>query len=261
MHLSKAELKYLRSLSQKKVRAEEKKFLVEGWRAVKDALDSSFEIELLATTPEFQDHHDSGPILNQAKGRKIPLWEINDIELNQISDTVHAQGIVALVRQKQQPLDSILKKSSHLVVVADAVSDPGNAGSIVRTSDWFGADAVLFGNGSVEIYNEKVVRSTAGSVFHLPVIESPDLFADIRNLKTKGFNVVATAGDGTTSLNDFTPPPKTAIVFGSEAHGISKQVRDAADNVLKIPGYGRAESLNVGVACGIVLAHMRNKRA
>ena len=258
MHLSKSEVKYLRSLSQKKVRAEEKKFLVEGWRAVTDALESSFRIDFAAMTPAFRENGEHRGILDKLEQARIPQKEITEIELNQICDTAHAQGIVALVHQRGQQFDEVLKKDAKLVVVADGVADPGNAGSIVRTSDWFGVDAILFGKGCVELYNEKVVRSTAGSIFHIPSVENIDLPHALKALKKKGFLVVSTAADGGTSLDGFKPPERTAVIVGSEAQGIGREVRALSDVVLKIGRFGKAESLNVGVACGIVLSHLKS---
>ncbi|MGB2869209.1 MAG: RNA methyltransferase [Bacteroidota bacterium] len=261
MQLSKSEVKYLRSLSQKKVRAEEKKFLVEGWRTVKDALESSFSIDFAAITDAFRENSEHHAILDQLKEQKITQKEITEIELNQVCDTVHAQGIVALVRQKEQRLELSVGKDAKLVVIVDGVSDPGNAGSIVRTSDWFGVNAILFGTGCVELYNEKVVRSTAGSIFHIPIVENVDLSVGLKSLKEKGFLVVSTAADGKTSLEEFKPPERTAIIVGSEARGVSEEARALSDVVLKISKFGKAESLNVGVACGIVLSHLKSRHS
>jgi TrmH family RNA methyltransferase len=258
MRISKSEIKFLRSLRQKKVREVEKKFIVEGWRPLKDALNSGFRMEYVALTAQLAANPDHQAIIAELGSRKVELKELNEIELRQVSDTVHAQGVIALVEQKQHSLDKILSGKKGLFVYADHISDPGNVGSIVRTCDWFGVDALLLSEGCVELYNEKVVRSTSGSIFHIPVIEHVIASDLLPRLKALGFWVVATAGDSKSGYLDVHYGEKNVIAFGSEASGVSKEVRQLSDEVVKIPQRGRAESLNVGVACGIVLSHISN---
>ncbi|HLA68803.1 MAG TPA: RNA methyltransferase [Bacteroidota bacterium] len=258
MRLSKNEAKYLRSLSQKKVRQAERKFLLEGWRALKDGLNSSFVIESVNVLPRFLEDNDYQGILNAVRERHVPIKELSEIELRQISETVHAQGVIAVVRKKDQELSERLLKQSEVIVAADAVSDPGNIGTLVRTSDWFGADLVMLGNGCVELYNEKVVRSTVGSLLHLPIVENVDLPAELAQLKRSGFRITALSGDGKTEYQNTEWGRRNVIVLGSEAHGVSKETMSVADSVVRIPKFGRAESLNIGVACGIVLAHLKS---
>jgi TrmH family RNA methyltransferase len=109
----------------------------------------------------------------------------------------------------------------------------------------------------VELYNEKVIRSTVGSIFHLPIVEAVDLPSVLKDLGSKGFSVVGFSGDGKMEYTKRQASPREIFVFGSEAHGFSREVKSAIDEVVRIPRYGKAESLNVGVACGIVLAHAR----
>jgi len=257
MRISKNEAKYLRSLSQKKVRQTERKFLLEGWRALKEAMNAQVVVESINVLPRFLEDADYQNILNEVRQRHIPLRELSEIELRQISETVHAQGVIAVVQKKDQELSDRILKKSDVIVAADAVSDPGNVGSLLRTSDWFGADLVLLGSGCVELYNEKVVRSTVGSLFHLPVVEDVNLPAELAELKKSGFRITALSGDGKTDYQSAEWGRKNVIVLGSEAHGVGKEVRSVADSVVRIPKFGRAESLNVGVACGIVLAHLK----
>ena len=258
MRLSKNEVKYLRSLSQKKVRQAERKFLLEGWRALKDGLNSTFVFESVNVLPRFLEDKDYETILIEVRQRHIPLKELSEIELRQISETVHAQGVIAVVQKKDQELSDRLLKKSAMIIAADAVSDPGNIGSLLRTSDWFGADLVLLGTGCVELYNEKVVRSTVGSLFHLPVVENVDLVVELGELKRLGFRITALSGDGKVEYQKAEWGRRNIVVLGSEAHGVSKEIRSVVDSVVRIPKFGRAESLNVGVACGIVLSHLKN---
>lgn len=259
MHLSKNEIKYLHSLSQKKVRQTEKKFILEGWRALKEALNSSFQIELVAVLPQFLENPDYAKTISEIEERKILVKELTELELKKIADTVHSQGIIALTHQRASSLDHSLLRRSSLIVVVDSISDPGNLGSIIRSADWFGVDAVLLGKGCVELYNEKVVRSTVGSIFHLPIIEGVDLQQALPELKKNDFWVMAASADGKESYILAKAKAKNVLVFGNEAHGVSREIRGMADTVVKIPKFGHAESLNVGVASGILLAHLREK--
>ena len=259
MKLSKAELKYCRSLLQKKVRQTERKFLLEGWRALKELLNSPIKVEMAAVHPRFLDDPDYEKLLKELESRGIPVKEADDIQLQQMADTVHAQGIVAVVQQKHDELERIPLDRASVIVAVDAVGDPGNLGSIIRSSDWFNVDALLLGRGCVELYNEKVVRSTVGSIFHIPIVEGVELPAVLKQLGTKGFSVVGFSGDGKLDYTKRRVARKEVYVFGSEAHGISREVRGAVDDIVRIARYGKAESLNVGVACGIVLAHQRTQ--
>ncbi len=257
MKLSKAELRYCRSLSQKKVRQAERKFVLEGWRALKEVLNSATKVVMVAVLPRFLDDPDYARLLSALESRGIPVKEADELQLQQIADTVHAQGVVAVVQQKHDELERISLERASVIVAADAVSDPGNLGSIIRSADWFNVDALLLGRGCVELYNEKVVRSTVGSIFHIPVVEGVDLPSALKQLGSKGFSVVGLSGDGKVDYTNRRLSRKDVFVFGSEAHGISREVKNSVDEVVRIPRYGKAESLNVGVACGIVLAHAR----
>ena len=175
MNLTQAEIKYLRSLQQKKYRDIERKFLLEGWHPLRDALESNFSIEMIAALHETNQNPEHQSILSLAKNRGIPIKELKELHLKQITDAVHSQGVVALVHQQIEIFGIENLRSAKFMVACDNVSDPGNLGTILRTCDWFGVDAVLLSEGCVSLYNEKVVRATAGSIFHLKVFENLDL--------------------------------------------------------------------------------------
>jgi len=257
MEITKNELKYLASLSLKKVRRSERKFLLEGWRALREAESSSARIEYVAVVPEQLDARNHRPLIEALRKKKIPIKEISSRDLQKVGDTFHAQGVVALIHQRNSSIDDIRIDGSVFVVALDGISDPGNLGSLIRTADWFGARAVLLGEGCVELHNEKVVRSTAGSLFHLPIIENVSLTGVSATLKGMGFSIASLSADGSRTIEEVEFAEKQLLVFGSEAHGIKEQIRSISDHVLRIPKFGNAESLNVVVACGIVLAHAR----
>jgi TrmH family RNA methyltransferase len=260
MRITKAEIKFVRSLSQKKVRQEERKFVLEGWRALKEVLNSSSKVDMVAVLPRYLGDPDYEGILSKLRERGSVIRELSEAELSQLADTVHAQGVVAVIQQKSHALNADRLGSDSVIVAADAVSDPGNLGSIVRSCDWFDVDLLLLGRGCVDLYNDKVVRSTVGSILHLPVVEGVDLPATLGSMRQRGFSIVAFSGDGKQPYTELQPHGKVVYAFGNEAHGVGREVRAVADSVVRIPKYGKAESLNVGVACGIVLAHMRARQ-
>jgi TrmH family RNA methyltransferase len=258
MYVTQAEIKYLRSLQQKKYRDAERKFLLEGWRPLHDALESGFCIEMIAVLPGAHQNTVHQSALALAKNRDIPVKELKEVQLRQISDAVHSQGVIALVHQHVEPFDAKLLHSAKFIVACDTVSDPGNLGTILRTCDWFGVDTVLLSEGCVSLYNEKVVRATAGSIFHLKVFENLDIKAALSHLQSDSFRLVAASLDG-KPLNSSILQERSILILGSEAHGVNPDILQQADELLCIPRFGKAESLNVGIACGIFLSHWRNQ--
>ena len=259
MNVTQVEVKYLRSLQQKKYRDAESKFLLEGWRPLRDALGSNFSIEMIAVKPEAGQNSEHQSILALAKNRSIPIKELKEVQLKQVSDEVHSQGIVALVHQQTETFDIQCLRSAKFIVACNNINDPGNLGTILRTCDWFGVDAVLLSEGCVSLYNEKVVRATAGSIFHLKIFENLDFKTTLSHLKSESFRLSATALDGKPFNSTFLPQEKSILILGSEAHGVNPDILQQADEVLSIPRFGKAESLNVGIACGIFLANWRNQ--
>lgn len=258
MYLNQSEIKYLRLLQQKKFRDAEHKFLLEGWRPLRDALYSSFHIEYIAILAGESEKHEHRAILALARERRILVKELKEMQLKQVSDTVHSQGVIALVHEQTKIFDPEKIQPAQLIIACDRINDPGNLGTILRTCDWFGADAVLLSERCVSLYNDKVIRSTAGSIFHLRVFENIDLDLALPNLKSEGFKVIATALNGKT-LKEYSLPEKVVLLLGNEARGVNPQLIQQADTVVSIPRYGQAESLNVGIACGIFLEHWRNR--
>ncbi len=260
MRISKSEIGFIRSLGQRKVRDSEKKFLIEGWKSLEDALRSEHRILFVAAAGESMNDPDHLEIFRDLKSRRMVVRELTGTEMKNVSDTVHSQGVVAVVEQGRVTLEGVLAMPSRLLVIADRVADPGNMGTMIRTCDWFGVDALLLSVGCVDAYNEKVVRSTSGSIFHIPIIENIETARTTHLLKEKGFRVFATAGDAPSSFTQMHYGEKNVLIFGNEASGISDEIRLLADDVLSIPKRGKAESLNVGVACGIILSHVSNSR-
>jgi TrmH family RNA methyltransferase len=178
--------------------------------------------------------------------------EISAKDAAALSETVTPQGLVAVCRLEQPALADVLAAAPRLLAVLVEPNDPGNLGTIVRTADAAGADAVLL-VGGVDPYNGKAVRASAGSLFHLPVVEDVDVVA----LPGAGLQVLATTGAGDRDLDDVADAGRlarpTAWLFGAEAHGLPDRVLAAADLRVRVPIHGRAESLNLASAAAVCL--------
>ena len=140
-----------------------------------------------------------------------------------------------------------------MVLALDGVSDPGNVGTVIRTADWFGVEAVLLGGDCVELHNPKLVRATMGALFRVPTYEVENVAAELARLRSSGFEIFAAAADGDTRWDAWTSNRRRALVLGSEAEGVSDEARAVGAKSLAIPRKGGGESLNVAIAAGIFL--------
>ncbi|WP_254549013.1 TrmH family RNA methyltransferase [Catellatospora tritici] len=225
------------------------RFLAEGPQAVREALAAGAVRELFVT--------ESGRTRHRDLLRGEPFSVVTDEAMDALADTVVPQGVVAVCDLLDVALDAALAKRPKLVAVAVEIRDPGNAGTVLRTADAAGADAVVFAGDAVDPYNPKCVRSSAGSLFHLDVVRAPDAAATLAALRGAGLRTLATSGYGAADLDDLIDDGSlaapTAWLFGSEAHGLPDDLRDAADAAVRVPIHGRAESLNLAAAAAICL--------
>ncbi len=203
-------------------------------------------------------------LLIRARAAGIRTALVTDKAVASLTDTVHPQGLVLVCRRDAPDTGQVLR-GAHLVAVLVGVADPGNAGTVIRTADAAGADAVLLAGDAVDPYNPKCVRASMGSLFHLPVLTERSTDAALTALRAAGLGVVAADGHGETELgpatDDLLAGP-TAWVLGSEAHGVPEELAAAADARVRIPIRGRAESLNLATAAAVCLyasvrAHQR----
>jgi len=257
--VSQFQFKYFQKLTRKKYREQEKRFLIEGAKLVQEVLQSEWKLETLLLHRDFLMTESARDTLRLAEAVHCELLEISSDELKKLSDTVTPQSIIGVVAARPQLLDSVLTGDAHrcLVVALDDVADPGNVGTILRTCDWFGVDAVVLSKSSVEVFNPKVVRSAMGSLFHLLICADADLSSVLKSAKRNGFEIIATAIEGGRMLPAIDFRPKTVMVFGNEARGVSPEITQLADQLMTIPKHGRAESLNVAIASGVAIGYWR----
>ncbi len=248
-------VKEARKLSRRSVRTERRLFLADGPKAVEGALSvEACVVEVFATQAALDHYAD---LLVDA-----PVTLVDDRALAALSDSVSPAGVVALCRHIDAPLGHVVAVAPRLLVICADVRDPGNAGTVIRTADAAGADAVVLAGQSVDAYNPKTVRATVGSLFHLPFAVEPDAAAAVRAAQHRGLTVLAADGEGDVDLFDADLDGPTAWLFGNEARGLPDDLTALADRRVAIPIHGRAESLNLATAAAVCLyASARAQRA
>jgi TrmH family RNA methyltransferase len=258
---SNARLVASRHLTDRRHRQAQGLFLAEGVQAVREALrarraSSIFVTEdALARNAELLAGLPVGGIgVGGISVGGVSVDVISAKAAASLSETVNPQGIVAVCRIEQP---SALSSSDQLVVVLVDANDPGNAGTILRTADAAGASTVIFAGDSVDPYNGKCVRASAGSLFHVRVIMAGDPLTVLDSCRAAGLACLATSGHGSADLDDLIDHGRlsapTAWVFGNEARGLPQDVIDAADLAVRVPIYGAAESLNLAAAAAVCL--------
>lgn len=244
-----------RRLRRRKDRDATGLFLAEGPQAVREALARERLVRELFLTPDALDRHRS--LVDAARGAAVTLSPITDDGLDSLAETVSPQGVIAVCGHLDVSLAHTLTNRPRLVAVLVGVRDPGNAGTVLRTADAAGADAVIFAGETVDPYNGKCVRASAGSLFHVDVVRADEAIQVITVLRDAGLTVLAADGYGATDLDtladDGALGTPTAWVFGSEAHGLPADVAEATDARVRVPLHGRAESLNLAAAAAVCL--------
>ncbi|MDX3075179.1 RNA methyltransferase [Streptomyces sp. MI02-7b] len=250
-----------RRLAKRSFRGKERRFLAEGPQAVREAMAHLVEVYV---TPEAAERH--AGIVAAARAAGVPVFTATDEVVAEMSDTVTPQGVVGLCRFLDTPFEEILRARPRLVAVLAHVRDPGNAGTVLRCADAAGADAVVLTDASVDLYNPKAVRASVGSLFHLPVAVGVPMETVVGGLRGAGVRLLAADGAGErdldTELDEGTMGGPTAWIFGNEAWGLPEETRALADEVVRVPIHGRAESLNLATAAAVCLyASARAQRA
>jgi len=266
--VSQARVKAARRLGKRAFRDQERKFLAEGPQAVREALRyAPGAVTDLFTTATARGKH--ADLIAEADKHDVPVHDIADSLMAELAQTVTPQGLLAICGFVDKPLDQVLSSQTRLVAILANVRDPGNAGTVLRAADAAGADAVIFADASVDPYNGKCVRASAGSLFHLPVVVGVRLSETAARLGDSGLTIVAADGGAERTLDDQAVRQalrqNTAWLFGNEAWGLPADLKQHADTTVAIPIYGKAESLNLATAAAICLyasasAHVERSR-
>ena len=232
-------------LKKRALREEDRRFLVEGAQAVAEALAEDGRLLSLFV----QD--DLDPLAVRATQASVAVDMVTDRVMERLTSTVTPQGVVGVAPFLDVPLDSLVPPGA--VAILHEVRDPGNAGTILRSADAAGAAGVVFAGSSVDVYNPKSVRASAGSIFHVPVTRDVATEDAIATLRSQGFAIVAMDMHGDGDLFEADLPRSPAFVFGNEAHGLPGAILEAADRRIRVPQAGRAESLNLAAAATVCL--------
>ena len=246
-------VKEIARLSQKDARYETGLFLLEGPQGLKElAQYPELAQEVFVTESAMERYSVEISALEKAG---VAIEQVSMRVMEKIADTKTPQGIVSVVHHIDVEFSEIVATSPKLVVLLDRIQDPGNAGTIIRAADAAGADAVVFSTGSVDPYNSKVVRSTAGSLLNVPISVGVNLLEAVIELQGAGVQVLSTSarGDSLPDLPHGLLATASAWIFGNEAGGVGSELAAVADKTISIPIYGSAESLNLATAASICL--------
>jgi TrmH family RNA methyltransferase len=240
-------------LKKRAFRDEDRAFLVEGAQGVAEALAAGSLFGLFVTDA-------LTPLAVQAKDAGVPVDIVNEAVMEKLTSTVTPQGMVGIAPFVDVGLEAM--PAEGCIAVLHEVRDPGNAGTVIRSADAAGARGVVFTDTSVDPYNPKTVRASAGSLFHVPFVRSAETGAAVAELRSRGFRILAMTADGNDDLyrTDLAGSP-VALVFGNEARGLPGDVRAMADATVRVPIAGKAESLNLAAAATVCLFEWARQRA
>ncbi|MFD1335261.1 TrmH family RNA methyltransferase [Oceanobacillus iheyensis] len=236
-------VKSWKKLHRRKERLKTNTFLIDGIHLIQEALKSNWVIQELIVVEGYE-------LPNDAKD--VPVAYVSENVLKEISQTQTPQGVIAVVEMNIPKV----QEDNNLIILLDAIQDPGNMGTIIRTADAAGVDAVVLGDGCVDIFNDKVIRATQGSIFHIPIYTAT-LEQEIHMLQTQGFTILATALHDAVEYTEVSDHNKVGLILGNEGAGIAPSILNKANKRINIPIYGKAESLNVGIAAGILMYHLK----
>lgn len=251
-------VKHVKALGKRKNRESEGLYVAEGASVVKDLFDHGADIAEVFVAKSALGKYES--MITEISDKGMPLFSVNDSIMGSLTAAKSPQGIFAVIRQQSREFDATHLFGGRLAVALDALGDPGNMGTIIRTADAVGADALIIGPGCVDVYNEKVVRASMGSLSSIRIFMAEDLPKAVYDMQATGWK----AACGHLAGSDFFERDyfgKTLLVIGNEARGVSAQIADLCDYKWKLPMRGKAESLNAAVAAGIIMYELAIKMA
>ncbi|MGM0437144.1 MAG: TrmH family RNA methyltransferase [Bacillota bacterium] len=246
-------IKYLKKLYNSSKRKKEGKFILEGFRLIKQAYKSGAKFDYLFITDSFANSKEYKKLILNNDLQKIS-YLINEKLLKKISDTVNPQGIIAIVSEINYNISQIVNKTKKILVL-DRIQDPGNLGTIIRTAAASGFGAVISLKGTVDIYNLKVLRATAGAVFNIPFLNKIDYnkFKRYLNKEFDDFQLICADVNTKLYYHKVEYAKKNILVIGNEGNGIRNELLDKADLKIKIPLNYNIESINAAMAAGILM--------
>jgi len=247
-------------IRRRKSRTENAPFIIEGPHLIEMALNADTPVSEVFFSEAFGKKKEGQKLLKQLSKHATRIFEVTEPVFHKLAETETPQGIIAVATCSPLSLNQLRVKSNAVLVVSDGIQDPGNLGTIIRTADASGADAVIILPGTCDVFMQKTIRTTAGSLFNVPIAyASVDELVDW--LRAHKINLAVTSADAEQSLFEVRLDRPVALVFGNEAHGVQEDLRKAADIMLRIPIYGKAESLNVASAAAACLYEAARQRS
>lgn len=242
-------------MKKPKFRNEKKLFVVEGSKIFVE-----LSLDIINTIYVSETYFENAPLEIKDKIKSKKYYLISDKVFKVLSDTINPQGILAICRQNEFVLSDIIEKSFSLILLEN-LQDPGNLGTIFRTAEAANIDAIILDKQSVDIYNPKLVRSAMGAISRLKYLYVDDLKEVVKILQKDNFKIYAAHLFGKKYYDKYTYPEKTAFLIGNESKGLSDDIANLADDLVKIPIYNKAESLNAAIATGVLIYELdRQKR-
>ncbi len=249
-------IKFIRSLHETSVRKGSKKYFVEGLKLCQDAILSEAAIDFCLVNSSFETTAEGKDFLSQVARKKIEVAQVTDDLYKKISDLENPQGVLCVANQPEASLETLAGHKGPLrFIFAEKVQDPGNIGAILRTIEALGASGLVISGGGVDVFHPKVVRSSMGAIFRCPIFEAENLrdwLDQSKKFRVK-MQVVAADSSAKKELFQINFSICSTIVIGSEGQGLSRESLSLSDEIIRIPMAGKAESLNVAVATGILL--------
>ena len=241
-------IKHIKKLKNKKYRDLNNEYIVEGIKIIQEAIQENTKIKQIVICDEAEQTSEIPKELMYEIAKYDCIYVTQKI-FNSITDVSNPQGILAVI---EKPSKNEIGYSEDVIIVLDNIQDPGNLGTILRTVDSIGLKQIVVSKGTADAYNPKVVRSTMGAIFRINIVEVDEIEKELKEMKKHKYKTVVTTPNTSKTIYDI-DYKKKVIIIGNEANGVEKQIIDNADEKVKIPMPGRAESLNASVATGIVL--------
>lgn len=249
-------VKYTKSLLKSKNRQRESKYIIEGYRILTLAIECNANLDYIFINETFEDKEEHRNFLNMLDEKNIKVFKTTNKIFKELIDTENTQGILGVINFKDRKIEHNIKSNDKFVLILDRIQDPGNMGTIIRTADAAGVDAIIVLKGCVDIYNPKVIRSTMGSIFDMNIIHCTQEEC-LEELKTRDFKIVSSYLNTDNYYHETKYHERTALVIGNEANGVNNDLIKQSDILVKIPIYGNAESLNAAISSAILMYEIK----
>lgn len=244
-------IKDIISLNRKKGRQKHNSFIIEGIKTIEEAIESHYPLKHIVYTDYLLENQEGKNLFGKIEKRENLIYVPRNL-FKEISDTESPQGIIGISNIISRDIEEIYELENKSLLFLDALQDPGNMGTIIRTADAFSIGGIIIREGSVDPYNPKVIRATMGSIFRVPLYFT-DGIEELKNLKSKGVKIYSTSLDGSMPIYKADFKEDFILSIGNESSGVSKEVLSLSNKLIKIPMTGKTESLNAAVAASIIM--------